>query len=112
VAIESTPVLPVLDMAVSTEFYERAGFSVRVYEGGGYAFVTFDDDGVFDLGLEPVAAGAGCYLDVSDVDEWHSRLAELEYPVTPLQDEPYGMREFTLTDPTGNRLRFGCGIAD
>jgi uncharacterized glyoxalase superfamily protein PhnB len=32
--------------------------------------------------------------------------------VTALADEPWGMREFTLTDPSGNHVRIGRGIPD
>ena len=30
--------------------------------------------------------------------------------VTPIADQPWGMREFTLTDPFGNHIRVGRGI--
>lgn len=30
--------------------------------------------------------------------------------VTPIGDQPWGMREFTLTDPSGNHLRIGHEI--
>ena len=74
-------------------------------------FVRHDDQSVFDLGLEPDidpdANRAGCYLVVPVPDEWHAKLTALRYPVTELRNEDYGMREFTLTDPSGNQLRFG-----
>src|SRR6266536_5330952 len=41
------------------------------------------------------------------VDAWHARMSAAGLPVTPLQEEPWGMREFTLTDPSGNHLRIG-----
>lgn len=106
-AVDVTPTLPVLDMNAAVAFYETAGFDVRVYEGGGFAFVTLDDQSVFDLGLEPAAAGAGAYLIVADPDEWHERLDWHGLPVSEVADQDHGMREFTLTDPSGNRLRFG-----
>jgi predicted enzyme related to lactoylglutathione lyase len=108
--MDVTPILPVLNMATAAEFYEAAGFDVRVYEGGGYAFVNYNDESVFDLGLKESATGAGCYIIVPGVDDWHTRLSALGYSVTPVLNEPHGMREFTLTDPDGNRLRFGRGI--
>lgn len=49
--VESTPILPVGDMRGAIAFYETAGFAVREYEGGGYAFVNYDDRSVFDLAL-------------------------------------------------------------
>ena len=48
---DSTPILPVRDIDQATAFYESAGFDVRLYEGGGFAFVERDDESVFDLDL-------------------------------------------------------------
>ena len=110
--VDSTPILPVLDMDDAVAFYEWAGFDVRRYEGGDYSFVSVDDESVFDLDtadkpLDPASNNAACYLIVGDVDEWHARLASPGVAVTALEDKPWGMREFTLTDPSGNRLRIG-----
>ena len=110
-AVDVTPTLPVIDIDASVEFYEAAGFEVRVYEGGGFAFVTYDDRSVFDLGVESAASGAGAYLVVPDPDEWHARLEGRGLPVSEVADQDHGMREFTLTDPSGNRLRFGRPVS-
>jgi uncharacterized glyoxalase superfamily protein PhnB len=37
-------------------------------------------------------------------------LSELGYVVGEIAEQPWGMREFALTDPSGNRLRFGRGV--
>jgi predicted enzyme related to lactoylglutathione lyase len=114
--IDATPILPVVDMAASIAFFRAAGFKVREYQDGGtYAFVTYDDESVFDIdqaeiAMTPDTNGAGCYLIVPDVDGWHARLHGMGHAVTDLVDEPWGMREFTLTDPSGNRIRFGRSI--
>ena len=114
--VDVTPILPVRDMPASIAFYETAGFTLREYEpGGGYVFVSYDDESVFDLDLaeqplDPAANGAGCYLIVRDVDHWHTRLTSAGLPVTDLADQPWGMREFTLTDPSGNHLRIGRSL--
>ena len=112
-AVDVTPILPVRDMAEAIAFYQAAGFTTREYEpGGGYTFVHYDDESVFDLDLtehllDPASNAAGCYLIVADVDDWHARLAVAGLPITALEDQPWGMREFTLTDPSGNHLRIG-----
>lgn len=114
--VESTPILPVGDFDAAVAFYEAAGFDVRLYEGGGFAFVSLHDEDVFNLGLaenfDPLANRAGCYLTVADVQEWHTRLTAADATVTAIEAMPWGMREFTLTDPDGNHLRFGVSTAD
>jgi catechol 2,3-dioxygenase-like lactoylglutathione lyase family enzyme len=112
--IDSTPTLPVSDLDQATAFYTRAGFDVRRYEGGGFAFVSYEDESVFDLDpadqFEPSANRAGCYLVVPDADAWHRRLRGVGLPVSEIADQPWGMREFTLSDPDGNQIRLGHGI--
>jgi len=117
----STPILPVADMREAIAFYERAGFGVRIYNDGagaepGFAFVDHDGQSVFDLDafgdLEPSANNAGCYLVVEDADVWHGRLLDAGFTVTPIADQPWGMREFAFDDPSGNHIRVGRGIAE
>ena len=116
VGVISTPTLPAVNLAEAVRFYERAGFGVRIYKendddpDGGFAFVDFDGQSVFDLDvveIDPERNGAGCYLIVSEVDDWHARLTDAELPVSPVDNMPWGMREFALTDPFGNSVRIG-----
>lgn len=117
IGVSSTPTLPVVDIAEAVAFYERAGFGVRIYtddngEGGdGFAFVDYRGESVFDLDaatdMDPRTNRAGCYLITNDADDWHARLTAAGLPVTPIADQPWGMREFTLTDPSGNHVRIG-----
>jgi hypothetical protein len=74
-------------METSVAFYEAGGFDVCTCDGG-YAFVSIGDGSVFDLDLvdKPLSAatnGAGCYVIVGDIDDWHRRLSTLELAVTP-----------------------------
>jgi len=116
--VDSTPTLPVVEMDAAVAFYEGAGFDVRVYqdesgEPGDFAFVTYDDRSVFDLDVidvDPARNGAGCYLMVDDPDAWHARLSAAGVPVTEIADQPWEMREFTLTDPSGNDVRIGRSV--
>jgi catechol 2,3-dioxygenase-like lactoylglutathione lyase family enzyme len=108
--LDVTPTLPVRDMAEAIRFYQAAGFDVRAYDDG-FAFVHYADSSVFDLDhndqIDPSRNGAGCYIIVPDADAWHDRLTAAAVPVTPVADMPWGMREFALTDPSGNRIRVG-----
>jgi catechol 2,3-dioxygenase-like lactoylglutathione lyase family enzyme len=109
-ALDVTPILPVHDMPRAIAFYESAGFDVEPYDDG-YAFVRFADASAFDLAraehLDPARNEAACYLIGGDADGWHARLSAAGLPVTAVEDQPWGMRELTLTDPSGNRLRIG-----
>jgi uncharacterized glyoxalase superfamily protein PhnB len=113
--VDVTPTLPVSDMHESTRSYEAAGFGVGLYDDG-FAFVQFDDQSVFDLDLiehiDPATNGAGCYIITEDADDWHHRFVAAGLPVTPVEDKPWGMHEFTLTDPSGNHIRVGRSIAN
>ena len=108
--IDVTPTLPVTDMDEATRFCEAAGFDVERYDDG-FAFVHHDDQSVFDLDLvaemAPATNHAGCYIITNDVDAWHARMVTAGLPVTAIEDMPWGMHEFTLTDPSGNNIRVG-----
>ncbi len=54
----------------------------------------------------PAANEAACYVFIADVDAFHAALPG-EIAVGPIVDQPWGMREFSVTDPSGNVLRFG-----
>ena len=121
IGVSSTPTLPVVDLATSIAFYEQAGFGVRPYrdESGsisGFAFVDFDGQSVFDLSVEadmdPATNHSACYLITPDADAWHERMRDAGLDVTAHADQPWGMREYALTDPSGNQVRIGRGIDD
>ena len=92
---------------------QAAGFDVRPYDDG-FAFVSYADESVFDLDLaeqiDPETNGAGCFVIVPNADAWHGVMGERGLPVSSIEDMPWAMREFTLTDPDGNHIRIGHGI--
>jgi predicted enzyme related to lactoylglutathione lyase len=112
--IEVTPTLPVADMTAAVRFYEAAGFDVERYDDG-FSFVHHHEQSVCNLdltdGLDPATNHAGCYIITADVDAWHARFAAAGLTVTPVEDMPWGMHEFTLTDPSGNHLRIGRNLS-
>lgn len=108
--IDVTPTLPVADMSEAVEFCQAAGLDVERYDDG-FAFVHLNDQSVFDLdlidGLDATTNHAGCYIITPDVDDWHGRLVAAGLRVSAIEDMPWGMHEFTLTDPSGNNIRIG-----
>ena len=108
--IEVTPTLPVADMAETVAFWESAGFDVNRYDDG-FAFVSFDEQSVFDLdlveGFDPAANCAGCYIITNNTEDWHRHSTVAGMTGTSIGGMPWGLREFAVTDPNGNRMRIG-----
>ncbi len=108
--IEATPVLSVPDLDAAEAFWAAVGQEVERWSGGGYAFVG-DDGEVVHLGEDPDGGPPSCILVVSDVDDWHRRWDDAGYGPGPVEDMPYGMREFSITDTGGNRVRICTPIS-
>ncbi|HEX7275855.1 MAG TPA: VOC family protein [Acidimicrobiales bacterium] len=108
--VRAVPVLTADDLAGSVAFWTSAGFDVEVYAPD---FAAAERDGVelhlVDPGGSDRERGAA-YLHVNDVDAVHEAWAAAGIPVSPVRDEPWGMREFNLVDPGGNRVRIGRSI--
>ena len=108
--VVSTPTLPVTDLREPSASTNEQGFRVRVYKTDdddhvtGSLFVSYDDQSVFDLDvvdIDPAANRAGCYLHRAGRRHLARSHGADGLPVTPIEDQPWGMREFTLTDPSG-----------
>ncbi len=112
--VELKPWIPALDFARSRRFYLDLGFScdgvharLAEFRHGTTAFVLHDDY------MAVVAENIILQLSVANVDAWwqhvhDARLVDV-YSVTqtPLEASATGVREFTLTDPSGVRWRIG-----
>ena len=106
----AVPVLATTDLDRSAEVYGAAGFEVT----GGHEGYLVMHAGPVELHFAQDAettAGA-CYLHVADVAVVRDRLeATVAGSTGPLGDTDYGLREFTFTDPDGNRVRFGSTVS-
>ncbi len=119
----SIPILPSRDLVRTRRLYERLGFQVGYFAPHGhdrYAIFTRGELEVHFFGhpdLDPATNDAGCYWRVSDARAWHAQCAALELGsagiprVTPLENKPWGMREFALVDEDGNLVRIGERLA-
>ena len=103
----STAILPVQEMAAAEAFYTQLGLEVNLYDPG-YAIVTLGGREL--MHLEAREGTGSVYLNVPDVDAWHSRCTRLTHDVTSVENRSWGMREFTLTDPSGNTMRIGTNL--
>jgi len=111
--VSARPNLPVADVTRALEYYrDNLGFeSTTPTEGFDLAIIG--RDGVELALLGPGARStdvetASAYLTVEGVDALHEQVTaaggNISYPLTT---EPWGLRNFVLEDPDGNRLALG-----
>jgi catechol 2,3-dioxygenase-like lactoylglutathione lyase family enzyme len=112
----SAVVMVVRDMTASLEYYRAAlGFDVSFEWGTPVSYACLCRDEVqlhlsADTARQP-GQSALCIF-VKDVDALHAELvANGAQVVKPPQDYAYGMRDFDVTDPDGNRIIFGMASA-
>jgi catechol 2,3-dioxygenase-like lactoylglutathione lyase family enzyme len=105
------PIFAVRDLDRALDFYQRLGFAVRRYRGGGYGFASRRGMELH-LGVVPDddRRSGAAYLFVDDADrvaaEWKRTGAEVHPPL----DTEWEMHEGVLVDPDGNVIRFGSPI--
>jgi catechol 2,3-dioxygenase-like lactoylglutathione lyase family enzyme len=111
------PTLPTRSVRDTLAFYRRLGFDGNIVgDGDSYAILT---RGAIEIhffnysDLRPDESSAGCYVRVLDVKDIYdafalAKLSQKGIPrMDPLEDKPWGMREFAIVDPDGNLLRVG-----
>lgn len=91
-------------------FYRQLGFDVEPYDAA-YTIVSQSGEEVFHLrvveDLDPARNAASVYFHVQDVDAVRAAWTGTGVAAGELVDQPWGMREFTTTDPAGNLIRVG-----
>lgn len=109
------PVLHVSNLGNALKFYlETLGFT-EDFKFNDYAGIKFGEVALHLCGHNmqelPIGGGA-CYIFCDEVDAYYQEIARKGAKMrTTSQDWPYGMRDFTVIDPDGNRITFGCEIA-
>jgi len=104
------PIFAVHDLDAAMAHYQRLGFTVRAYAGGGYGYASRDGIEIH-LGLVPGddRRTSSAYLFVDDLAAaWRSAGAEVHSP----QDTEWGQHEGAVADPDGNVIRFGSPIGE
>jgi len=105
--------LPVKSMPASVNFYcEMLGFEVeRRMDEWGWAMLRFDECRLMvDQSINTHAdkpRESIIYLYPDDVVEYHRRVRKNGVAVPELTITFYGLTEFRITDPDGNRLWIG-----
>lgn len=110
--IRSIPMLPVRNMAASVSYYGKLGFSVEHRDDGwGWAMLRLDECRLRvdqSINLHPAAPRQSvAYLYPENIVDYHQQVRRNGLTVPGLATSFYGMTEFRLEDPDGNRRWIG-----
>lgn len=106
------PMQPVRHLPRAIDFYEKLGFTVEDRrDDWGWAKLRWGECRVMlDQSINAAAdapRGAVLYLYPDDLVAFHRQARDNGLDVPDLDDTFYGMREFRIDDPDGNRLWIG-----
>jgi catechol 2,3-dioxygenase-like lactoylglutathione lyase family enzyme len=106
------PMLPVRSMPASVEFYQKLGFSIeKKNDGWRWAMLRFGECRVMvdeSINVQPAAPRQSVlYLYPDDIVEYHRQVRENGLEIPDLDVTFYGLTEFRIDDPDGNRLWIG-----
>ena len=110
------PMLPVQSMPASIEFYQKLGFAVdQRNDGWHWAMLSFGDVRLMvdqSINLHPgIPRCSVLYFYPDAISEYHAQVRSNGLQVPDLEVTFYGMTEFRIDDPDGNRLWFGQELA-
>lgn len=100
------PILPSGDLDRTAGFYAHAGYTVA---GRHDDYLLLANDGVeLHFAQHDTVTPGTCFVHVADAMKLWKQLRDRGVDgVGEIADQDYGLREFVLTDPDGNRIRIG-----
>lgn len=113
------PQLPSRSIEKTLAFYAQLGFEGAAFPGHPYAIV---ERGTLELHFflhetpRPAESAFSCYLRVGDVEATFQAFSRAQLPshgiprIEPLENKPWGMREFAVVDEDGTLIRIGQEI--
>ena len=110
------PMLPVRSMPASVEFYQKLGFSIeQENRDWRWAMLRLGECRLMvdeSINVHPEAPrSSALYLYPDDISAYHKQVQENGLAVPDLEVTFYGMTEFRIDDPDGNRLWIGQNTA-
>jgi catechol 2,3-dioxygenase-like lactoylglutathione lyase family enzyme len=111
------PLLPSRSLERTLAFYHRLGFEGEIVSpANDYAILhrgSLEVHFFLHPTLIPTESAFGCYFRVQDAEAIFEAFSAVGLPhtgiprITPIEDKPWGMREFALLDEDGSLLRIG-----
>lgn len=109
--ISAVPIIPARDIATSAAWYrDRLGFTIFHTEdeygivGRGETWIHFWGPS----GIPPEKSDTMIRVGVRGIDHLYEQCKseQIVHPNAPLEEEPWGFREFAVTDHDGNLVTF------
>ena len=107
------PILSVVGLESALDYYQRVlGFKLAWRWGEPTYLASVCRDNVeLNLGVRGEVGPPGdsrVYFRISSVDAYYAAVSRAGAEITvPIDDRPYGLRDFALRDASGNVLSFG-----
>lgn len=106
--------VPAKDFEISKQFYKDLGFTMAS-EGGGVAYFHFEHVSFLlqDFCAASLAENFMMHILVADVDAWRDHVlasgvaSKYGVHITEIENQPWRMRDFCLSDPSGVLWRIG-----
>src|SRR5678815_3731103 len=104
--------LPVRSIHASVEFYQKLGFGIEDRnDDWRWAMLRFGECRLMvdqSINADPGAPrNSVLYLYPDDISEYHEHVRKNGLDIPDLETTFYGMTEFRIEDPDGNRLWIG-----
>ena len=109
---QPVPELPVADVEHSQKHYKDAlGFEIGwLYADRQIGAVSRDNVAIFFRRKQPPFEPAVHWILAPDIDATYQELRTLGANIVdPLQEKPWGLRQFTVQDPDGHLFHFHHG---
>jgi len=112
-ALNSVPVVNVADFSTTLAFYtEKLGFTIS-FELGPYAGMQLGEAWLHLNGGDDEwsARPTSVRFNVEGIDDYYAGIdPSIVKDDEQLQDMPFGVRQFSVVDPSGNRVTFAQAI--
>lgn len=117
---QTTPILRMFDESKTKEFYvDFLGFKIdweHRFDDGLPLYMQISKDGcVLHLSEHhgDCTPGAAMRIETTELEKFNKELLEKQYKYARpgLNDTPWGTKDMTITDPSGNRLTFTTAVS-
>jgi uncharacterized glyoxalase superfamily protein PhnB len=103
----AVPVLPVKDVKEAVVFYQASLGFAPAFDMGNYAGIVRDGIEFHLDGSGAMSGPVAVRINVEGIDALHAAIPKAALnPDEPLETKPWGLRQFGVRDPGGNRITF------